>query len=196
MYSPENIVNNILYGTPKQNTVEFFRKQYEDLRNIGWETSNWFKNAGEDLFQRSYSDQALIDSHNLLRETAYQFRDDVFHYLNYQNYQPNLLMQRYIMANPTFFTLYKKDMVNGFGGILDNYERDVTHSKFRDDYLRTIDGLVLEDEVVYCSSSKENLDNLSIIEKSIICNSWEITKRLLANGEDPTELNNQIQGEF
>lgn len=188
MLSADDMVRSLIYGTPTTSTINYFQNQLDKVTNAASNFGSWIKTKATDIYNNYYSDRAIAESRKLLQETAVQFRDDVFHYIDIDTYKPNLLMQQYIIAEPSVYKLYKKDMLSNFNGTFVDYNKNISIPEFRSDYLRAVNGVLDNGCIERSISSHDKLDTLSIIEQNIVKSNWNVAIKLLENGYDPTEL--------
>lgn len=193
MLSADDIMKNMVCGLPTNSAINYFQNQLQSIKNVGSSLGNWVMDKARDIFNFNTSEKVLNESRRLLMETGSHFRDDGIHNVYYNNYNPNLMMQRYIMADPIIYGMYKKDMLDGFGGTYMDAEPYLRDRTWSDDYMRAIDGVIQygddEDDgyVYHCYSSHSDVNNLNLVEQNIINDSWEVARYFLKKGKDPTK---------
>jgi len=108
--------------------------------------------------------------------------------------QANLTMQRYIMAQPDIYNMYRDNMVNGFEETFvdtDEFE-DPTH---REDYRVVMNGSIKEFEdgtpyiTTYNDVYEDGSETIDMYEKFAVMKTWDSAMSLLADGIDPTDPN-------
>lgn len=193
MLSADDAFNTMLYGVPDNKTINYFQEQINKLNGMGSNFSHWVRESSTNTFNKIYSAPAVAEARKLLYETAVQFREDIFHQVDYENYRPNLLMQQYIMAHPRLSNMYQKEMLSNFNGTYKDPEPEVSPITFKDHYLRVIDGQYIQNPekqevLVNCSSSHVDLTNLQFNEQLLVQHAWSVTLKILSDGDDPTDI--------
>ena len=105
-------------------------------------------------------------------------------------YNPGFRMRRYMMALPDVYNLYSKNRCSGYEDEWFDPQPLVKEPTIREDYLRVVDGIMQwrEDGNGYIIFSSVD-DKLSLVEQLKILDSWDIAKRLINEGLDPTDPN-------
>lgn len=188
--SGDQMVDYLLYGAPKQETVSFFQKSLDRIMTAGSRVSQWAIDSSKQYFDRFYSNDAILSAQNFLRSTASQCRDDVIHVVTHDLYKPNLMTQQYIMACPEVWDLRLKGMSNDFGMKyydLDPEEKDIG---WRKDFAMVDQGMVhhLDDGCkITTYSFDDDREKISSEDQFTIQDNWRVVRSMLALGEDPTE---------
>lgn len=188
--SGDQMVDYLLYGAPKQETVSFFQKSLDRLMSVGSRVSQWAIDSSRQYFDRFYSNDAIISAQNFLRSTASHCRDDIIHIVTHDIYKPNLLTQQYIMACPDVWGLRVKGLSNDFGMKYHDNDPEETDISWRKDYAMVDQGIVhhLEDGCQYTNYYfDDDREKLSTEDQFTILENWKVVRSMLALGEDPTE---------
>lgn len=193
MLSADSKVRTLLYGLPNQNTINYFQEQMNKVNDVGSGFANWVRQGVTNMYNSVYSAPAIVEARRLLQETAVQFRDDICHIVNYDNYKPNLFMQQYIMVQPRIADLHRKDMLSNFNGTYRDLDPKVSDVTFKDNYLRVVNNQYVKsddhkDVLLNASSTLGDLNNLTFNEQVIIQNAWSTALRILEDGDDPTDI--------
>jgi hypothetical protein len=181
----------MVYGTVNNGVREYLKNNMNNVLENTANLSKSFIDNTKALYEKYSSTEAINRAKGYLYNIGTKhFKEDVIQYLNYNNVQDaNLIMQRYIMAEPTVFNLYKKNLCNGFQDTyLDNYDQ---HTKVEDtlEYQQVMDGVLQFDKdgegyIEHISHSGDDLDHM---DKMAILDTWDNVRLLIHNQIDPTD---------
>lgn len=187
--------NALLYQPPSDRIVNFFRDSY----NVALETSSnvggAFIDTVKSVYNKYYGDSALNAAKMVIYNTSSHTLDNIIMPTSYENFNPNLMMMRYIMSLPKVDELYRNQRLDGYSDVYVDPEPD-NYGKERHHYMAAMTGVIdcNDDEDSYAtfySFGDEVIDReLSFIEQETILDTWESVQRLMAEGKDPTDLNN------
>ena len=184
----------LCYEQSNPSTMQFIQNQYNNL-------SSRLLDAGRDFMDRGrkaiefYSSNAVLDfSKSIVNKI--NTSSDAQHILplykleDFQ--QSNLLMQRWVMANPSYRVKYLDQKVDGYSETYVNMDdKDVGENHY--DYRRATDGLInFNDEHgwsanIYLDPLRDGDRDLLFTEQMDIQDTWAVADLLLALGkDDPT----------
>lgn len=178
----------LLYPLPDQHTRDYLRHQIEVNTSRLGDVGESYYAQHMDTFNRFNSDSAITAAKAFVHSAGTHFSQDVIYPINNDNIQnANLVMQQYIMSNPIVDKLYSKDMCYGF---METYidPQPGAHGEDRVDYQKVMDGVVqFEKDDAYVMYYSNGEDELNIIDKLSILDTWHTVEQLIANDIDPTD---------
>lgn len=180
---------NVLYGTPGQSTINFFKEQTNKLVNSGINFSQWVIDGAKNVFDSFYSNQVIRESQEILRKTGRHYKEDVLHEVNYHDYYPNLKTAQYIMACPEIWSLREKGLSNDFNNTYFDPEPEIKDIQWRKDYIETVNGIVQfdrEGNAFVEHYEGEDIETIEFEDQVLILDNWKIAKQMLGMGLDPT----------
>jgi len=185
----ETAFNALLYPPPTQSTLDYFRSNIEQAMQYIGDKSSQYIDMAKSLYDKYNSDAVLNASKAILFGAGQHFNQDMIYPLNYDNMgTANLMMQRYIMAQPDVSVLYNKNMCYGFQNTYLDLEPDNVGPE-RYDYRRVMDGVVQFDTdtayVMHYSQNDES-EELGYFDKFAVLKTWDEVARLIADDIDPT----------
>ena len=132
----------LLYRPPDQNLLNYLNSKMQQAIDY---TSNMVTGYAENMramYDKFNSSQAIQAAKMFMYNLGMNTSEMViqrFH--NFEDFNPNLLMQRYIMSCPEVSKLDKQNMCNGFAESYVDPEPGV-YGTDRDDYRRVMDGVL------------------------------------------------------
>lgn len=183
--------NALLYPPPDQNFLTYLQNNIQTAADAVSGMGTAFVDTVKSMYNRYNSTEAINASKALLHSTGTHFNQNVIYPVGYDNFTTaNLLMQRYIMSEPSVSELYRDNMCYGYQETFYDNEPG-TYGKERTDYRNVMDGVMEfeEDQAVfkYYSHSSEEPD-LDTLDKLSILDTWDNAIRLIEEGIDPTDL--------
>lgn len=179
----------LLYRQPTEQVMSYINAGLNRLMEYGNVLSEGFKTAVNNVYNQYWSDGALEASKWVLN-TIGGTQQDIITVVPYETFNnANLLMQRYIIAQPQLNELYQSNMCHGFQDTYFNIEPE-TFGKERYEYQRVMDGVLQFDTegegyINYYSNSDST--ELDFVDKLSILDTWDTVSRLLAEGKDPSD---------
>lgn len=154
--------------------------------------SDRFVSTVKNMYDKFNSSAALNASKALLHRVGMHFNQNVIYPVNENSIgSANLIMQQYIMANPTVNHLYEQNRCYGYTDTYFNYEPN-TYGKERLDYQRVMTGVLQfdkggDDGYVVHYSNGDTQDDLHHMDKISILDTWNVVELLIAREIDPTD---------
>lgn len=153
--------------------------------------SERFMEGIKSIYDRYSSSAAITASKLLLYEAGGHMNENVIMPYNYDNLgNANLIMQRYIMAEPNVAKLHKRGMCYGFADTYINPEPD-TYGEESYLYKSVMDGMLVSNRetegLTFFSCSHEMMKPLDFLDKSAILLTWDAVALSLMNDCDPTD---------
>lgn len=184
----------LMYKPPSADIMNYMSNKLNNVMSYTHGITDRFKSTLQSLYNKAYNSDVINASKYLLAQSDHTLRQDVIYSVPYHAlHEANLIMQRYILAEPTLNNLYRKNMCSGYPDTYFNSEPD-TYGKERLDYQRVMDGVMQfesvegQGELAYVSSYSNSDDiELSHIERTAILDTWHEVVRKIAMGEDPTD---------
>ena len=182
--------NALLYQQPSQTLMSYL---YDNMNNVMSRLSNVseaFKTSVVNLYNSAHDNRILNQAKLLLNSLGTTLNQNVIYHVHYTDiHNPNLIMQQYIMSEPTLNKLYKQNRCYGYQDTYVEIEPD-TYGKERMLYQRVMDGVIQFDEeglgfINHFSNSDEV--ELTPIEKISVLDTWHHVSRLIAEGIDPSD---------
>jgi len=197
--------DSLLYGQPHPNTQNFLARQFESL-------SHNLQGASQDFVQRAsemYERLAGSDAMRMMRaagrtiRAAWQVNEIRPLYTMGDFQQAPLVMQRWLMAEPTARKLWQEQKIEGYADYVDLQPgvRGADHYDFR----RVDNGIVhlveTDDEegstwhaTTYFEDLLENDTDFTLEEQVDLQTSWDVYREhLRRRREDPTSrMNNEM----
>lgn len=190
----ENIsFDSLIYPTYHVLPQEYINAHIDPIINKITDTSKTFVNSAKELYNNFTSMETITEAKNAVSKASGIMRDDIIMYLPQDNlHNANLYMQKWIIAQPDMRKLYLDQRCDGFfNTYADNFPGDIKDDHY--DYRRVMDGVLTLDEdddrwLIKCHTEELILpeDELSVIDKFNILDTWENVKLAIANGDDPS----------
>jgi hypothetical protein len=189
----ETAFNALLYKQPDSNLLNYLQNNIQSAIAATSHLGERFVSTVQNMYNR-FNDSSIINaSKALLFKSGSHMNQTVIYPVAYDGFSTaNLMMQRYIMANPTVDKLYQRNMCYGFQDTyINNNPYTGTESV---EYMQTMDGVLQFDSsdegyTQYHSyyHSDENNTELDIYDKLSVLDTWDNLQRLIAKGIDPTD---------
>lgn len=192
----EFAANALLYKQPTPDVMNYINNKLDQIVNYTTGLSDQFKTTVQNLYQRAYNSDIINMAKNYLAQSDYALRQDMIYTVPYDRLnEANLIMQQYIMAEPTLNNLYRKNMCYGFQDTYFDPEPE-TYGKDRYDYQRVMDGVLQfektdddETSIAYVNTySNSDEVELTHIERTAILDTWHEVVRMIEEGKDPSEI--------
>ena len=182
--------NALLYNEPDSRLKEYISNNLAMAMDATRSIGSGFINTVESMYNKFNNSEIVNAATMILYNAGTHLSQDAIHYVRYENvHNANLIMQRYILANPTIYNLYQNNMCHGYADtFIDNVSRD-TLLEDRIEYQQVMDGLLQfdkEDEGYVHHYSHEHPD-LEHFDKLAITDTWYEALRRIEEGIDPTD---------
>jgi hypothetical protein len=189
----EHALNALLYKQPDENFLEYLKSHMHNAYQTIGEAGNRFMSNVRSMYDKYNASDVLQLGKMLLTRTGTHFSQDVIYNVPYEQLGgANLIMQRYIMAHPDLSKLYVKNMCSGYNGTYVDIEPGV-YGTNRSEYIQVMDGVLQFDvnggENGYINHySDSNTDDLDVISKLSILDTWRSVEIAIARGIDPSDV--------
>jgi len=185
----------LLYKQRPPELLQYIQNNIQEGADALGTIGDNFVNQAKLMYDK-FNNSALINaSKALLYSTGMHFSQDVIMPVAYDNLGgANLIMQQYIMAQPDINQLYQDNMCSGYDGVYYDMEPGITGTD-RYDYRRVMDGVVQYDDdhngeaYIMHYSQDDGQEELDIMDRSAILDTWANVKNALIKGIDPTDPN-------
>lgn len=192
--------DGLVYGIHNEHDTNFFRNQATNMPQMIGQYGEMFKESTQNLFDRFHGSQAIQLAKLAIHHATQIFKSDgirsLFDTVDFQT--AGLVMQRWVMANPTVRTMYHNQQCDGYS---DTYvDRDP--GKVGDnhyDYRRVMNGIAHEtgdnwQVNIYSEELRDGDTELMIQEQATILQTWDILNLMFKRGYD--DLTNQYGGKL
>jgi hypothetical protein len=171
--------------------------KFETFVRVARDVGDGFVTSMRELYDESVSDRALNVGDLMRQKIGHIFDMDMIRKLNTIptiRSAPNT-MRRWIMAEPTIRDRFRAGAVSGYDKDFENLYPDEKGGVSHYDYRRVINGVTQIDDdgkgfTEWFHEVVPEEDVLSITQKAIILNSWDVIKNSIKSGntEDPTSM--------
>ena len=182
----------LLYGPPSNTLLNYVNHGIDTAMDILGTGSQRFIDASKALYNKFNSSQVINAAKSLVYNLGGHRSELVLQCIREEeNFNPNLLMQRYIMANPVVGEKHRRNMCAGYPETYFDMEPGV-YGKDRAEYRQVMDGILTHDKdgegFINHYSDGTELEELPEIDKFAILRTWDTVANLIACGKDPTDL--------
>ena len=156
------------------------------LGNVSRQFRDSLTNSFNVLTNRNMINRTLTN----LAVTGSMYGDENVNAVTLNNYKRvGYTTRRYVMANPTINRYSRISRLSGYGDEWVDTTPDVAPEQ-RTDYKVVTDGLLVEDgnTIYFKSLSRSTKNPLRPNERMIVKSSWDVLLGMIANDEDPTEI--------
>ena len=182
--NPDMVMKMSLGGFHNEDTVNYFRENYNNFTNRMGNHVNTFVSAVKNVYNYVSNVNVIDSAKRALTRVDSVINDKILYHINRDDiHRPGLVMRRYIMAKPKLYDKYNNNLCSGYDDEWENFEQDVK-PVWRDDYLCAVDGVLGDESTTFMT--EEN--HLSTRDRFIIQNAWDTVSDLIANGIDPTDF--------
>lgn len=188
-----SIMSNIIYNAPDSRLLNYLNASISNAASKLGNIATNMMDSVVSIYDKFNSAEAINQGKLLLNSIGQHLSDDAIYTVSHNDlYNANLIMQRYIIANPVVNQLVADNMCVGFSDTYIDLEPGVTGTE-RYDYRRVMDGVLDYDDdgvgvIRYYSQDDEDIygDELNVIDKFSILETWENVAYAIANEIDPT----------
>ena len=174
-----------------QEALNYFKEGYGNFVNRATQLGQDFVTSVGNMFNYYNNSNVLQNTKELLTDAGIITGEDVVYMLNEQTiHNPGYLMRRYVMSEPTLFNKYENNRCSGYDDEWFNPEPTETNPLMRDDYLYATEGLIQYDknDQAFTTYTSTEIDNpLSIRDRLIVQDAWELVKQKMVTGMDPSD---------
>ena len=206
IYGGERELNLFTAGEPHPSMLQYMRDQANQLGSYIQNTGNAVAQNVLTAYETYYSDDALRHARTALSKVKSYFQEDKISELEsiYDIQQAGVVMQRYIMSEPTLRQLYHDGRCNGFSGsYIDPFPGQIGDQDYN--YRRVVNGVLNLSEPteaapegnwkfeIFVEELMEGDRELALHEQSAIINTWERNRYSLAHSlMDPTSKDGDL----
>lgn len=195
----------LAFGQKHPGTLNFLQNQISNIQNMSsvfTDAGKMFISAATDMYNQYNSSEALRRVEAAVRKVSHVFQTNTIRSIweigDFQ--QAPIIMQRYILAEPTVRQMYLDQRCDGYSNTYVNvHGNDIKDDHY--DYRRVMDGIVqdyVDDDGVtdwtasfYIEDLIEGDRKLSVEEQCCIIDTWEAIRYTISCGEDdPTSPDN------
>jgi len=186
-----NALNAMLYKQPDNRVINYLQDHIQSAMMSTANAGSQFMSTMQDLYHKFNNSDIINAGKALLFKTGSHMNQTVIYPVAYDNFNnANLIMQRYIMANPDVDKLHQRNMCYGFQDTYIN--PSPYHGKESMEYMQVMDGVLQFDSsgegftehYSYYHSDEDS--ELDIYDKISVLDTWDNLHRLIAEGIDPT----------
>ena len=110
-----DVENALLYKPLDNNVLDYLHQNIDAAIGATKNLAIGFKNTVTDLYNRFNSDESIMRTKLALNSAGIHLDQNTIHYLKYEQlHAANLMMQRYILAQPELGELHRKEMCYGY----------------------------------------------------------------------------------
>lgn len=180
----------LIYKQPSYSMTDYFLNNMNNVFNTVNNLSTSFVEGVKSIYDKFNSNEVVLASKQLLHQAGMSFNDWSIYTVPYGHFhEANLGMQQYIMMQPDIFKRYSENRCYGFQETFIDPEPD-TPLEERAMYQSVMDGVIQYEKdgtgfhKHYSNSSDEEL---SVIDKLSVLDTWHEVQRMLQEGFDPTD---------
>lgn len=182
----------LLYKPPPPALSEYLYNNMQNVISTATNLSSSFIDNVKSMYNAVHS-EATRNFNNFIKYTAGEhLGDNTIYTIDRPNIpNANPIMQHYVMAQPQVASLYRRDLLYGYGETYKPLEPGVCNEDSVT-YSSVMDGVVQYDDegngyrIHYTDSNYDIVPEVSRYEKLSILETWGNVKSLLADGIDPT----------
>lgn len=182
--------NSLVYKPPTDSMINYYQNNLQSVLSTTSGFDNMFKENILAMYDSYNSEDVLANAKRTALRTNAHLSENIIQEQYVEDYNPNILMQKYIMACPEIYTAFSKQQIYGFGESYYNPDF-INVGTLSNHYRSTMNGIMVEDEdgdLVSHQYSGSDIDNLIFEEKMAIINTWDSVKKMLNEDNiDPTD---------
>lgn len=197
VYGGADVFNAVVYGEQHPSNQQYFQQQIQNFGNTLTDIGRKFFDNSKEIFDRAYNSETMRLARNAAQVVMGIFQPNIIRKIEELQQMQNapIVMQRWIMANPTIRELYHQQRCDGYS---DSYV-DVSPNQIKEnhyDYRRVMDGVLQESKTsdgqdtwkvqFFMDDIFDGDRDLNHHEKVDILSTWDIAEMFIKNGEDPT----------
>lgn len=180
--------NALVYRPPDNYLLDYFARGVSRVGEVIGNAANTFVDTVNSIYNR-YNNSTVIENSRMIAATCgshlnqyqiYMVRED--------NWQPNMIMQRYIYSCPEYSQANKRNLVNEFMMVKD--PEPGVYGTHRHDYQDVMSGMVQFDNngIGYTNYYSHTGEELSTIDRISILDTWDTVAKMLIEKKDVTEI--------
>ena len=184
----EAAMKTMLFGVPDQGLIDYINNGINRATEILGTAATGFMEKVQQVYNTYYSNEAIDNAKRLMYSmNTSAVSENVIYEVPYMGFNnTNHIMREYIMVHPKVHNMFKDNMCYGFQDQYVDTEQDF-ELKNKERYREVMDGVLqgTDDDsyIMYYSTDNE----LSMYEKFSILHTWDNIDRMIAEGYDPTD---------
>lgn len=193
--NPNVALSMVLGGSGNDSVKNYISSKYESFASTIHDMGSAFGNTIKSTYNYYTNNNMLNDIKQSLTMANAITRDDSIYELSMENFNSaGMVMRRYAMSEPSVYKKYINNRLSGWDDMFADSDRERSQTPdMRTDYLHAIDGIIrfgeTEEDNVTTFTMVDGIENpLSIEDRWAINNSWDNMKLAIADGYDPTDL--------
>jgi len=181
----------LAHTIPDQRLIQHLGNNINNLKTTLGNVGTRFIENAQNMYERFNNSAAISAAKNALFASGMAMNEHTIYPVRLDRWNDaNLIMQRYILSEPTVNKLYVDNMCNGFEATQVDNDPGFVGSD-RSDYRRVMDGVLYFDKdgtgLVTHYTNDDDIDDLDFMDKLAVLDTWDNAKLLLAQGIDPTD---------
>ena len=185
----ELAANALIYKQPPPSLTQYLTTNMANvLERVGSISTGFVENV-KAMYNKYNSADVINASKLLLHKVGMHFDNWAIYRVPYEHFHnANLIMQQYIMVQPSIYKLHSTNRCYGFQDTYIDPEPD-TPLEERTRYQQVMDGVLQFDknEEGYLKFYSNEEDELHIVDKVSILDTWDDLGKMIARGLDPTD---------
>jgi hypothetical protein len=195
-YGASDAFNALVYGEQHPSTVEFLRSQFNNATGLLTDAARSFYERAHKTFEHFNSNAAMTFARNAIQTLTggnISGIDRIFYLSELaQLQQANLVMQRWLMANPMVRERYLDQRLDGYSDTYINIHGNDIGWRHYDFRVATNGVMQINDDgdavwTEYPEELREGDRDLTLLEQIDIRDSWNAMNVLMHLGDDPTD---------
>ena len=191
IHGGEQAFEAMLYKPHDENVLSYINNGIAAAADVLGGVGSQFIDKAVTMYNQ-FNNSALINATKaFIYGTGKHMSQDMVYPLYENNiHEANLIMQRYIMANPVVSNMYKKNMCDGWNETFFNQQPEA-YGKDRYDYMRVMDGILQHeddtgDAYIMHYTTDDDEPDLDTFDKFAILDTWHAAEQLIYQDIDPT----------
>lgn len=192
IYGDSSVFDAVVYQNQNPANRTYFENQIQSIGSTLTDIGQSFFSNIQQLYDQANNSDALRIARAAIHKVESLFQPNIiksiFELHDIQN--APVVMQRWVMANPSIRAMYQKQMIDGYSDTYyDPHRGDLLESHY--DYRRVMDKVIQEDEdgwhvKFYPDDIIEGDTELTHEDKIDIISTWQIAEMFIKAGSDPT----------
>jgi len=184
--------NALVYPPPDHNLLNYLQQNVEHARVAMTGISDTFVNMASNMYEKFNSSEVINAGKALLFGTETHLNHNVVYPISYGHLnEANMIMQRYIIAEPEVNKMYHQNTCEGFQETYMDFEPENVGTE-RMDYRNVMNGVVQYDDngdgyIMHYVDSNE-YEPLDTLDKFSVLHTWDAVAYSIAVGVDPTSI--------
>lgn len=184
--------NAMIYKQPDQNLLNYLQDNISHAATAFGGMANSFMDQARNMYEKFNNSAVINASKALMMNVGTHLNQNTIYHIDQNNIgASNMMMQHYIMAHPEVDKLYQKNMCYGFQDTYYDLEPD-NSGEDRYAYQRVMTGVLQFEKngdgyINHYSNDDYYEEELCMMDKFSVLDTWSTVANMLANGIDPTD---------